>query len=257
MNKKILTHAALILVFGLLPAAAHDFVLTSGTDADEQTTVSGLYGHPGAWETPDLRRLIALDVHTSDKDESVSLLDKVTVAKASSLKLLAPVAELKDKGNVAISAVYDNGFWVATKEGKYYSTTKKEASGLISVEKSSHNMKFAKVLIRGKDKMIGQRLEIVLQKAPSDLAAGAKLPVKVIFDGKALEAAELAIVSLDGVLNHDTPGIKADAQGNAELPIEKTGAHVIRVSHDVPSKNVELADIDSFSATLVFDATRN
>lgn len=254
MSKNILTHTALTLVLGLLPAAAHDFVLTSGTDADEQTTVSGLYGHPGSWETPDLHRLIALDTHTSGKDEPISLLEKVTVAKSSALKLQAPVTLLENSAYAAITAIYDNGFWVSAEGGKYYSTTKKEAPDRIVVEKGSHNMKFAKVLIRGDDKATGHRLEIVLQKSTSELVAGAKAPVMVVFDGKALEGAKLAIVPLDGVLDHDTPGVKSDAEGNAELPLGKTGAHVIRVSHDVPSKDPELADIDSFSATLVFDA---
>jgi uncharacterized GH25 family protein len=254
MTRKILTHTALTLALGLLPAAAHDFVLTSGTDADKQTTISGLYGHPGSWETPDIHRLFALDVHTSAKDEPESLLEKVTVAKSSVLKLQATVSEMEESDYLAVSAIYDNGFWVSAKGGKYFNTTKKEAAGRISVEEGSHNIKFAKVLISGKDKATGHRLEIVLQKTPTDLAAGAKVPVMVVFDGKALESAELAIVPLDGVLDHDTPGIKTDAMGMAELPLGKTGTHVIRVSHDVPSKDPDLADIDSFSATLVFDA---
>lgn len=253
MNKNILSLTALTLALGLLPAGAHDFVLTSGADADDQTTVSGLYGHPGTWEAPDLRRLIALDLYTAEKDQPVSLLEIVTVAKSSALKLQAPVTELKDSGYVAISAIYDNGFWVTDKGGKYYSTTKKEASDRFTIEKSSHSMKFAKVLIRGEDKVIGHQLEIVLQKVPSDISAGARLPVKVVFNGKALEAAELAIVPLDGVLNHDTPGEKTDATGIAKVPIAKAGTQIIRVSHSVPSKDPELADIDSFSATLVFD----
>ena len=253
MNRNILTQTALTIAFGMLPAAAHDFVLTSATDAEKQTTVTGLYGHPGTWDAPDLRRLIALDLHTSDKDEPLSLLEKVTVAKSSALKLQATVSEMKDSDYLAISAIYDNGFWVSAKGGKYFSTTKKEAAGRISVEKGSHNIKFAKVLINGEDKATGHRLEIVLQKAPSDLKAGSKVPVLVVFDGKALEAAELAIVALDGVLSHDTPGIKTDPNGIAELPLEKIGTQIIRVSHDVPSKDPDLADIDSFSATVVFD----
>ena len=253
MNRNILTRTALTIAFGLLPAAAHDFVLTSATDAGKQTTVTGLYGHPGAWNAPDLRRLIALDLHTGDKDEPLSILEKAMVPKSSALKLEAPVADLEESGYAAITAIYDNGFWVSTTGGKYYSTTKKEASGKITIKKSSRNMKLAKVLIRGEDRALGHRLEIVLGKPPSDLAAGAKVPVMVVFDGKALESAELAIVPLDGVLNHDTPGIKTDATGMAELPLGKTGTYVIRVSHDVPSKDTEMADIDSFSATLVFD----
>ncbi len=254
MKNNILTHTALTIALGLLPAAAHDFVLTSGTDAGNQTTVSGLYGHPGTWEAPDLHRLIALDVHTSGAEKPVSILKKVTVAKASALKLQAPVEKMEKTGYAAVTAIYDNGFWVSDADGNYYSTSKKEASGRMAVDKSSHNIKFAKVLISGEDKTAGHRLEIVLQKVPSDLAAGAKAPVKIVFDGKALAGAEVAIVTLDGVLSHDTPGVETDAEGMAELPIEKTGVHVVRVSHDVPSKDPDLADIDSFSATLVFNA---
>jgi len=251
--KKIFTSTALALSLGLLPAVAHDFVLTSDTGADEQMTVSGLYGHPGTWEAPDIRRLIALDVYSADKEEPTSLLETVTVAKASALKLQASLEKSKNPGYTAVGAIYDNGYWVSAKGDKYYSTTKKEAAGRISVETSSHNMKFAKVLVGDEDQAIGHRLEIVLQKKSSELAAGAKLPVMVVFDGKALEGVEVAIVPLDGVLDHNTPGEKTDGKGMVEFPIAKTGKHVIRVSHGVPSAEPELADNDNFSATLVFE----
>lgn len=254
MIRKLLTFTTFTLALGTLPAAAHDFVLTSGTDSENQTTVNGLYGHPGSWEAPDIRRLIALDVHTSDETKPSSLLEKVTVSKSSTLKLQAPVAKMEAPDYAAVTAVYDNGFWVSNAEGKYYSTTKKQAAGLITIDKSSRNIKFAKVLLQGEDKATGLRLEIILNKAPSEITAGSKAPVTIIFDGKPLEAAEVAIVPLDGVLNHDTPGTKTNAEGTADLPIEKTGAHVIRVSHDIPSEDPDLADIDGFSATLAFDA---
>lgn len=254
MTRKLLTYTAFALAFGTFSAAAHDFVLTSGTDSQKQPTVSGLYGHPGSWEAPDILRLIALDVHTSEKDKPTSILEKVTVSKSSTLKLQAPVTETNNADYAAITATYDNGFWVSDPEGKYYSTTKKQAANLITIDKSSHNIKFAKVLIHGEDKATGLRLELILQKSPSQVSAGSKLPVAVSFDGKPLPAAEVAIVPLDGVLNHDTPGTKTNTEGIADLPVEKTGTHVIRVSHDIPSEDPHLADIDSFSATLVFYA---
>ena len=252
--KKLLAQTIFTLALASLSSTAHDFVLTSGTDSEKQTTVSGLYGHPGSWEAPDIHRLIALDAHTSDKSEPSSLLENVGVSKASILKLEAPVVKMADTGFAAVTAIYDNGFWVSDPEGKYYSTNKKLAADLIEIDKSSHNFKFAKVLIQGEDKATGLRLELVLKKAPSEISAGGKAPVAVIFDGKPLESAEVAIVPLDGVLDHDTPGTTTNAEGMADLPVEKTGTHVLRVSHDIPSEDPDLADIDSFSATLVFDA---
>lgn len=252
--KKYLAHTALTLALGSLSAVAHDFVLTSGTDSENQTAVSGLYGHPGSWEAADIRRLIALDVHSADKEKPVSILKAAEISKSSALKLQAPAGKMQDAGYAAVTAVYDNGFWVSDADGNYYSTSKKQASGLLEIEKSSHNIKLAKVLIKGEDKAIGLRLEIVLKQAPSEISAGSEVPAMVVFDGKPLEAAEVAIIPLEGVLDHETPGVKTSAEGIANLPVAKSGEHVIRVGHDVPSEDPDLAEIDSFSATLVFDA---
>jgi len=182
------------IALGLSCARAHDFALTPGIGEKGRIAVSGLYGHPGAWEQPDKRRLVALDIHAVGENTPVSILDSVKPSTAGNLKLIASGDAPSKTGSVIVSATYDNGFWVSTGEDQYFNTTKKMAPTGREIVRSSHNTKFAKLLLGegdGFDRSAGQRLEIIALNDPAELADGDQLAIRVLFDGEPLAGAEV------------------------------------------------------------------
>ncbi|MDF1751380.1 MAG: DUF4198 domain-containing protein [Verrucomicrobiales bacterium] len=236
-------------------AKAHDFALTPGMGEEGKIAVSGLYGHPGTWEQPDIRRLVALDVHAVGESHPTSILDSVKPSTAGNLRLAASGDKPVKAAGVIITATYDNGYWVSTGESQYFNTTKKMAPAGLDIVKSSHNTKFAKLMLEngpGFDRSVGQRLEIVPQNDPAKLAKGEELVVQVLFDGKPLAGVEVNSAALDESMSHDEENLpKTDGAGKVRIDVAKTGMNLIRASHSVESVDPELADHDNFSATLV------
>jgi len=250
---KMLAHLA-AAALALAGASAHDFALTPGMSEGGKVAVSGLYGHPGTWEQPDERRLVALDLHTPGAEQPVSILASVQPSTAGNLKLAASGEMPAGAERAIVTATYDNGFWVSLGDDEYFNTTKKMAPAGREIVKSSHNTKFAKLLLgsgSGFDLAAGQRLEIIPLADPAGLAAGAELPLRVLFDGEPLAGAEVNSGALGDPMGHAEGLPQTDADGTIRIEVGEPGMMLIRASHSVEGSEPDLADRDNFSATLV------
>ncbi|GJE46562.1 hypothetical protein AEGHOMDF_5768 [Methylobacterium soli] len=112
-------------------------------------------------------------------------------------------------------------------------------------------MKFAKVVLGPEapwDRVLGQTLEIVPLEAPTRAAAA--LRVRVLFEGRPVAGAEIAVTSGEAA---EATRVTADAEGVAQVPLAQAGQQILAVGHRVkPSRTPALADADSYTASLAF-----
>lgn len=151
------------------------------------------------------------------------------------------------KGQAAIVMLhFDNGVWTKTADGSK-NLPKNEVAGALS---ATHSVKFGKTIVAWgpqAGKAWGQRLEIV-PAAPDAPAAGAVLPVTILWEGKPLAGAKVARADY----GKEKP-IETDADGKVGVPVI-AGRQTVTVSHTLPLGNDPRADNDSVSANLVFEA---
>ncbi len=119
----------------------------------------------------------------------------------------------------------------------------------------------AKVLIRVGDstgrtdphttKAIGLALEIVPERDPYVLGSSRNLPVRVIYEGKALAG---ATVKLTNLYSDEKPVaiVKTDSSGRAAFRIPESGAWLLNVVWTKPIKGRPGADFDTIFSSLTF-----
>src|SRR5713101_2215553 len=102
----------------------------------------------------------------------------------------------------------------------------------------------------GSDRPLGMRLELVAEKNPYALHKGARLPVRLVFEGKPLAGA------LVQALHENDPGarirVRSDAKGRVDLTLPSSGNWLIEAVHMVKSPPGEKADWESLWASLTF-----
>lgn len=141
---------------------------------------------------------------------------------------------------------YDNGFWSRTPEG----TKSGPKNAVPGATAASHALKYGKtvqVWDAQASRAQGLPVEIVPQSAQAP-AAGAQLPVQVLWDGQPMAGATLSWH--EAGQDRDT---KTDAQGRALLPVAK-GRQMFSVSARRPIAGDARADTLSVSSALVFEA---
>jgi nickel transport protein len=165
-----------------------------------------------------------------------------------------------DSGTWVFASFYDNGFFVRTAEGRSVNTTKADYPAA-AADSATHNMKFAKALLRvgsgasrGFDRVIGHRLELVPRADPFAVTSGGQLALEVRFEGKPLAGASVVIYG-DMAADATEPTTSkhvADAQGMVRVPVTRRGPQLVSVEHGVPSRHPDLATRDVYAASLVF-----
>ncbi|MCI0402106.1 MAG: DUF4198 domain-containing protein [Acidobacteria bacterium] len=100
---------------------------------------------------------------------------------------------------------------------------------------------------------LGLRVEIVPLLNPCYLQKNDTLEVEVLFDGKPL-ANVWVTGGYEGVHGHEYPvWVRTDAEGRAEIPLDRSGAWFVRVLHMIPSTEFRDADWQSWFSTLTFE----
>lgn len=141
---------------------------------------------------------------------------------------------------------FDNGVWTKTTEGSK-NLPKSEVPGAIS---ATHAVKYGKTVVAWSAAVTrpqGQPLEIVPLAAGAP-AAGATLPVQVLFDGKPLAGAKIARAGH----GKEAP-FEADGEGKALLPVV-AGRQMVVVGHKWELPGNAEADSLSAAANLLFEA---
>ena len=228
--------AALLLVGAgvTLPVQAHGVWVAQR--AGEWALVLGESGADDEYRPDAVKQVIG---HTQDGTAR-----EVTVrARERNVALAVP------KDVTTLGASFEDGFWSETPQGKWVSGPR---SKVPDAKKVGYYMMFTRTVMASGEqraKALGQPLEIVPQSDPMKLHKGAKLRVRVQFEGAPLAGASL----ISDYLN-DSKGrkLKTDAQGYAEVTIRSSGLNVIKASHAVARKDRTEADEDGYAATLAF-----
>ena len=100
-------------------------------------------------------------------------------------------------------------------------------------------------------KAVGLTLEIVPERDPYALGKSRKLPVRVIYEGKALPGATVKLTNL----NSDEKPVaimKTDANGRANFRIPEVGSWLLNVVWSKPIKGRPVADFDTIFSSLTF-----
>lgn len=91
---------------------------------------------------------------------------------------------------------------------------------------------------KGEDRAIGLPLELVALRNPYDLAAGDRLPVRVLFKGKPAGGV------LVKAFNKDTPTkplrIRTDTAGRAEIPLLASGVYLLNAVHMMEPTGIDV-----------------
>lgn len=235
LRAKALRRACALLLSSLLPglALAHDAWLEPAGGG-----FVVLYGHKGQ-----------ADPYKPEKVRELQLLDASGQPLPSQRRVQAERVFVNAPSTPAMATLlFDNGFWSRTSmDTPSKNVPKNELPGAIS---GSHSLKTHKLVLSWGPVVAqpqGQRLEIVpqVQQQP---AAGAMLPVQVLWEGKPLAGARLRRAELE-----KDPGVQTDAQGEAAVPVA-AGRQMLLVSHSVDLPGDPRADRASWSANLVFTA---
>ena len=103
----------------------------------------------------------------------------------------------------------------------------------------------------GGDRPLGFTLELVAEKSPYGLSAGAELPVRILYEGKPLPGALIA------ALPYDEPDRKlsqrSDAYGRVVFRLPRAGVWLVKAVHMVRTKDNTEAEWESFWASLTFE----
>jgi nickel transport protein len=128
----------------------------------------------------------------------------------------------------ALTATYDNGFWIEYPDGSYENLSPEEAQA-INYENVTNYLKSTKALYNWSDEVatpFGLPLEIVPLENPFALGIGDNLSVRVLYQGNAIANPTVEYLGQE---------LAIDANGIASVPIVEGGLQVIEASYDNPT----------------------
>jgi nickel transport protein len=231
-------------------APAHDLWLAPVLEPTG-TRVAVNYRHPGDRPPPAIDKVLDLASITADGETSIR--DGLSAAIRDGAPVLVTGSVLT-RAPALVTARYDNGFWVETRQGSY-----RNSSRLVYPDAKERlwSIKFGKTVTAPGapwDKIVGHESEIVPLSDPADVAPGNTLQILVLFRGTPL--ADAAVERGDGVTlmaETDIPKFHTDAAGVAAIPIVKAGPQLLAIDHKVVrSRAPQLAAHDLYNATLFF-----
>ncbi len=114
--------------------------------------------------------------------------------------------------------------------------------------------KYAKVLLKNEafNKVVGQKLEIVFDKNPSEIEAGEKLKLKVLFDGKPLENLRISSGAENTNSGKYFAQVRTDANGFAEIEIAERGLCFVRTHFIRQHSDAQNFEWESFWTSVTF-----
>lgn len=144
---------------------------------------------------------------------------------------------------------FDNGFWTKAGDGTWVNEPKSKVPG---ATEAGHYIKHNVSLVHlhgDVPALPPQTLQIVPLANPTEMKAGDRLRVRVLFEGKPLAGAKLMP---DYVNDSEAATTETDPKGEAEVAIRNNGLNVIAVSHELPLAGSSDADSVGHFATLRF-----
>ena len=196
------------------------------------------------------------DGQTVELAKASTALYKLTVEKAGAYLIIARIKP---------------GVFTMTPEGRKWGDKQTVAN---AVKCTNFHLEAKTVIIAGgSDKNLsypaGQPLEVILLTSPHELKGGDQLPVRVLFEGKPLSGASIRATyagfeeqdmaphnaaSAGGKSHHGHFPAEAltDGQGQALLPMGKSGFWMIMLSHKPPYPDAEVCDEYMYNTAFTF-----
>ena len=138
-----------------------------------------------------------------------------------------------DEGFCALTAIFDNKYWLKTTEG-WKNQRNKEG---LDILQEGRSYKYTKHIIKWCDflnKPLGQRVEIIPLKDPTSLQEGDLLPVQILFEGKPTLEARL---SKSSTMNDSHALERVQGKGPFTVRIGPPGLQLIKAKILVPVKH--------------------
>jgi nickel transport protein len=252
MRKKSLIFAVAILAFlwSVSLAQAHMFWLNVNHDhakVGEPVQVDIGFGHKFPQGEQIKAERLAFIKAVAPDGQPVAL-KKISTSRYE----LVP----KTAGVYVISAQMAPGFVTRTPKGMKLGSKK----GVPDANFCFHFDMAAKTLVsvgnpqQGFSRHARNTLEIIPQKSLNTLKAGDILPVKVMYEGKALKGAEVRFTH-DSWPDPNQPFAtlgKADTQGKIQIKSDKSGRWLLIASHKTPYPDPEECDENLYSSSLAY-----
>ena len=104
--------------------------------------------------------------------------------------------------------------------------------------------------VRGRDRAVGLRLELVADRNPYRLKPGERLPVRLLFDGEPI--ADVTIHAFNRQDPENPVKTTTDAEGRADIALPVSGPYLLSAIHMFESPPSDTADWSSLWASLTF-----
>lgn len=249
MRRLLLSTAALIPCVSL----AHDVWVT--TDKRPAGAVAVInYGDTDKRELVDRSRIVDFDLITTAG--ATDLRKTLSPATAHSFPVLETGVLPASTGGI-ISVSYDNGFWV-TRPGDQKETNTSPLMEPKAIE-PHWTVKYGKHLIGPGSYSVPAKArgEFSVTQDPFKLGVGKKLPVKVMIDGKPQPNVRVRYADgIEALSAEKIPFVKTNAEGIAEVPLERKGAYLITADPSVAPSHPALSKSDHVYIALSFDLTQ-
>jgi hypothetical protein len=103
----------------------------------------------------------------------------------------------------------------------------------------------------GHDRILGFTLELVAEKNPYAMRAGADLPVRLLYEGKPLEGA--LVVAMNSADPATPVRARSSRDGRVSLRLSRKGAWLVKAVHMIPAPAGSGFHWESFWASLTFE----
>lgn len=177
-----------------------------------------LFGHPESGPEPyDVSKFLSATAY--DRNKQVVSLD-INVQDVVSVNPQGEIA--------ALTAFYDNGFWLRTPDDDYQNISKEEAEA-INYTNVTNFLKSTKALYDWSETIsqpFDLPLEIMALENPFEVVTGELLPIQVLFEGNLINNALVEYIGQTVAVNSD---------GIAYIPIGEEGLQPIEASYTDPS----------------------
>jgi nickel transport protein len=228
MINRIFLSALVIMSWAVTPLLAHE-----GWLEQRNGELMFYYGHGDK-----------IDPYKPEYLKAAQAFDAKGGAAAAEIVKHEKHSSVATKGEPAIvTAIFDNGYWVKTTDG-WKNIGKREAQGKYQVLLSDLSRKYAKIMLRPCEiyaKPLGLFLEIVPEKDPSACRPGDDFPIRVLLQGKPLEALPISVGTADHSQSTDALP-RTDKDGRVTVKLEKPGLQLIATEHTMPNPGDPDAD---------------
>ena len=243
------TAIAVLLLLAGSSASAHDLWITTVADGDQWRAVLN-FGHPTERELPQLDRILDIRLISSKGTTSLRR-GKFDEQQMSGAPVLVSPRFAAPPADSLIATQYDNGYWVKTPDGSRNVSTRL----FPQAEASLWAVKFSKTLLGpgAYATVVGHELELMPVEDPFGLRQGQSMHVRVQFHGAPVANTDVELGDgLSPIKDEDTPRYRTDAEGVAQIPVDRRGPYLLTVDYRIPGRDPALAAIDYYNAALAF-----